>query len=88
MRLLVFLRAGSRPIARRGAEVDGHEVVSLAIDEAIRPGFAQYAPSTRALKGASPSFSTSSEASSMVRARRVQVGGRAWSRVELTGSDR
>lgn len=83
--LLVFLFAlAAAPSLAEEQKLTAKEVVSLAIDEAIRPGFAQYAVATRALKGGVAELcSTPSEASLDGARGAFKSAVMAWSRVEL-----
>lgn len=86
MRLLlaVVLALLAMPAAAQEQKLTAEEVVSLAITEAIRPGFAQYAEETASLQlNVADLCSTPSEATLDTARNQFKSAVTAWSRVEL-----
>lgn len=86
MRLLcvVLLALAAVPVAAEEQKLTAEQVVSLAITEAIRPGFAQYAVETTGLeRDVAALCGTPSEATLAAARTQFKAAVTAWSRVEL-----
>lgn len=86
MRLLlaVILALLAMPVAAEEQKLTAEQVVSLAITEAIRPGFAQYAEATAALQFNVAALCDDPSATTLEGARtQFKAAVTAWSRVEL-----
>ena len=86
MRLLlaVILALLAMPVAAEEQKLTAEQVVSLAITEAIRPGFAQYAEATAALQLNVAALCDDPSATTLEGARtQFKAAVTAWSRVEL-----
>lgn len=86
MRLLlaVLIALAAAPAMAEEQKLTAEQVVSLAINEAIRPGFAQYAEATTTLeRDVAGLCSTPSDASLDTARGQFKAAVAAWSRVEL-----
>jgi len=86
MRLLlaVLVALTVAPVVAEEQKLTAEQVVSLAIDEAIRPGFAQYAADTAALERDVAELCTAPSAATLDTARnQFKAAVVAWSGVEL-----
>ncbi len=83
MRLLLVILAGLFAAPALAAQPTAAEVVSLAIAEAIRPGFAQYAAETAKLEATIESRCGVSEDDLAAMREQFRAVVSAWSRIEL-----